>query len=459
MFKNPITMMKRLFPLAALFLVACASTDYRYDDDYYYSDDYYGYDSYDPYYGYGSDYSSAGGGVYYNNYNYYPDRWGISYSTVYYSPYRYPRAGFYYSSSRCGWGWYYDCYPGYGFYYNSWPRYGFGWGLGLSYNHYSTHYYNHYGWYNNWRYHSYNPYRYGSRYDSNYPSNRGYYSARNEARRLGERQRSNIYKDQSNNSLRNNSIRQSAPSRRPVNRQRSSGPRYQNSSPRYKDNNRFDSSSPLPNRNRSSSIRGSHSEARRSTYNTNANNQKPAAVNDQRGESAASELIRQRYENNRITDRQQKPAMISTRNSAATNRTNSRSRSTYSNAGSGGINQLSATSSNQRPVNRVTESRSRQETSANHRPVLRSQPDQNRIHNRTYAQPSRSNQTVRTMPVRPPVNTAPRQQTRPVMPRTTKPAPQNYSKPAVAAPKTHSRPSHSQNRSRNRSSSRQRDPN
>src|SRR5690554_6126575 len=225
-------MIKRILPFAVLFLAGCASTDYR--DDYYYGDEYYSTtDSYDPYYGYGnSGYSTAGSGVYYNNYNYYPDRWGMSYSNVYYSPYRYPRVGFYYSSINCGYGWYGSCYPinRTSFYYNTWPSYGYGWGLGLSFNnYYSYRYYDNYYWYNYWRNRDYNPYRPVNRYNSNYPTNRGYYSTRNEVGRVVDRNRSTQYKSQQERNSRYGNYQRSEPARRPENRQRTPTNHYKSS--------------------------------------------------------------------------------------------------------------------------------------------------------------------------------------------------------------------------------------
>lgn len=445
MIKKPTTLMKRFAPLAALFLVACASTDYRYDDDYYYSDSYYGTaDGYDPYYGYGSDYSSAGGGVYYNNYNYYPDRWGISYSSVYYSPYRYPRVGFYYSSSRCGYGWYYDCYPGYGFYYNSWPSYGFGWGLGLSYSRYSYRYYDNYWWYNHWRNRSYDPYRYRSRYNSTYPTNRGYYSARNEARRLTDRQRSSQYKGQ-HNSGRYNNTRETVPSRRPVNRQRSSGSRYQNVSPRYKGNSRSNQSSQLPSRSRSSSIRGSHNDSRQNSQNLRTNYQKPMATSERSTDTAASQLIRQRYQNNlnqrKEANRQNKPVASSLRGANRTTVTNTRqipARSLYNS------NQRQQTERRQ-AINQQ-DSRQAQADRFQQPGTTRNMTPSN--HNR----PQRVTQP-RVMPTRPVVNQPPRQSTPPPVTQRTKPVTRANTKPKTTAPKVRA------HRSERRSSSRQRDPN
>ena len=137
-------MMKFLIPFLTLFLASCGVHNHRYDtqQDVYYEDDYYAYDNYDPYYGYGSsEYSTAGDGVYYNNYNYYPDRWGVTYSNVNYSPYRYPRVGFYlssgyncgysYWSTRCSSGFYGSSFYGSSYYGSGFgPYYGFGLGFG-----------------------------------------------------------------------------------------------------------------------------------------------------------------------------------------------------------------------------------------------------------------------------------------------------------------------------------------
>lgn len=136
-----------------LFFSGCANHYQRYgdNDDIYYEEDYYGYDSYqEPYYGY----IDNGSDVYYANYNYYPDRWGVSYSSSYYSPYRYPRLGFYYSGVTCPsyyWSWGCGNSWGLGFhntYYNyySYPRY-----HGLTYNYYDRHYW--YNYYRNRTYH------------------------------------------------------------------------------------------------------------------------------------------------------------------------------------------------------------------------------------------------------------------------------------------------------------------
>lgn len=184
--------MKLLIPILTLFLSACSVHNHRYDaeQDAYYEEDYYAYDNYDPYYGYGSsEYSYAGDGVYYNNYNYYPDRWGVTYSNVYYSPFRYPRVGFYYSSiNHCGYSyWSRRCFPSYwpGYLYSSawWPSFGFGIG-------YSSYYYDNYWWYNHWR----NRNNYYDNYHYK-PTQSGYYSARNEARRLNNNRHYSRYKE------------------------------------------------------------------------------------------------------------------------------------------------------------------------------------------------------------------------------------------------------------------------
>ena len=167
--------MKLMIPILTLFLVSCGVHNHRYnaEEDVYYQEDYYAYDNYDPYYGYGSgEYSTTGDGVYYNNYNYYPDRWGITYSNVYYSPYRYPRVGFYFSSSyNCGYSYWSNwCSPWYRSPFHWGYHYGWSsWGIGLGY---SGYYYDNYWWYNHWRNRTYHHPR------------TGYYSARNEVRRL-----------------------------------------------------------------------------------------------------------------------------------------------------------------------------------------------------------------------------------------------------------------------------------
>lgn len=149
--------------MAGLVLTACTN-NHSYHDSYrgdgYYTSDY------DAYYGYGDSlgYSTDGSGVYYNNYNYYPDRWGINYSVNYYSPYRYPRIGFYYNDCYY---WSFNCFNGWGS--SLWlaPIWG-----------YSSWYYNDYWWYNHWRHRNYH---HTPRY--------GRYSARREAQRLANRTR------------------------------------------------------------------------------------------------------------------------------------------------------------------------------------------------------------------------------------------------------------------------------
>ncbi len=218
--------MKRLLPLITIFLASCGVHNHRYaDDEVYYQDNYYAYDNYDPYYGYGtSAYSTAGDGVYYNNYNYYPDRWGVTYSNVNYSPFRYPRVGFYFSSGHnCGYSyWSTWCssnywpssYYGSSYYASSWwPSYGFG----LSY---SSYYNDNYWWYNHWR---------NRNYYHNRPTQHGYYSARNEARRLSNGRYNSRYKyQQPRNNQRNGYYNRSNPNG--VSRSRSTGNRVINRS-------------------------------------------------------------------------------------------------------------------------------------------------------------------------------------------------------------------------------------
>lgn len=187
--------MKVLIPFLALFLASCSTYNHRYDadQDAYYHDDYYAYDNYDPYYGYGSgQYSTSGDGIYYNNYNYYPDRWGMTYSNVYYSPYRFPRVGFYYSSAyNCGYSyWSTWCSPfnhGHS-YYSGW---GSAWSFGIGFNNFYDDYY----WYNHWRNRTYNHHN---------PSTRGYYSARNELTRLTNNQHRSRNKNTRENRYNNN---------------------------------------------------------------------------------------------------------------------------------------------------------------------------------------------------------------------------------------------------------------
>ena len=214
-----------------LFLASCGVHHHRYDaaEDTYYQDDYYAYGEYDTY---DDTYSYGGDGVYYNNYNYYPDRWGMNYSDVHYSPYRYPRVGFYFSSSNtCGYSYWSNwCTPGiwphygYGYYANSWwPSYVFGFS--------TAYHYNNLWWYNHWRHRN---------YQHNRPSRHGYNSARNEVRRLSH----NRYGYKQHSQYRNSS--------RPANRSRDTGLRYRNdgyrSRPSLSTPNRSRSAQPVQNR-------------------------------------------------------------------------------------------------------------------------------------------------------------------------------------------------------------------
>ncbi len=320
------TMIKIILPFAILFLASCASTDYR--DDYYYGDEYYSTtDSYDPYYGYGnSGYSTAGSGVYYNNYNYYPDRWGMSYSDVYYSPYRYPRVGFYYSAAYCGYGWYGSCYPANrtSFYYNTWPSYGFGWGLGFSFNNYSNYrYYDNNYWYNYSRNRVYSPYYPNNRYDSRYPTNQGYYSTRNEVGRIADRNRSNQYKGQQDSNNRYGNTQRTEPARRPTNRQRTPTNRNNTTTPRTKNNERSNQQLNVPSRSRST----------QGSQETNLRSQQPRIDGiDQSSSSAANQLLQQRQQstqrnseqvrsNNNINSRYQMPDRVTTTRVAPTRET------------------------------------------------------------------------------------------------------------------------------------------
>ncbi len=149
--------------LSVLVLAGCTN-NHSYHDSYR-GDGYYASD-YDAYYGYGDSYgySTDGSGIYYNNYNYYPDRWGINYSVNYYSPYRYPRIGFYFNDCYY---WTFNCHYSWGGGYWLAPVWGF-----------SSWYYNDYWWYNHWRHRNYH---HTPRY--------GRYSARREAQRLANRTR------------------------------------------------------------------------------------------------------------------------------------------------------------------------------------------------------------------------------------------------------------------------------
>ncbi|WP_154224114.1 hypothetical protein [Marinicella rhabdoformis] len=175
--------MKKIIPFLSLFLASCATYHtHHVEDDYY--DDY------------------EGHVAYINSYNYYPDRWGINYSSAYYSPYRYPRIGFYYNDC---FSWTWGCY-GYGSFntWSSWSPWYYG---GIAY---STWHYDDYWWYNHWR--NRNHPRYGGRNDS-----------RREVLRLADRQRGRGYK---NNNTRRNTVNRNRVSRersrynKPVRQQR-----------------------------------------------------------------------------------------------------------------------------------------------------------------------------------------------------------------------------------------------
>ena len=107
--------MKKLIAIASIFMLlqGCATyyPQYGQYDDVYYEDDYYANDYYGNGY-YADDYYAS---------NYYPDRWGVNYSDVYYSPYRYPRVGFYN---------HYSSYPN--SYWGSYSPWGYGYGNGIS---------------------------------------------------------------------------------------------------------------------------------------------------------------------------------------------------------------------------------------------------------------------------------------------------------------------------------------
>ena len=167
------------------------------------------------------DYSTTGDGVYYSNYNYYPDRWGVTYSNVYYSPFRYPRVGFYFSSGhQCGYS-YWSTWCGYshwpaGYRYSSWwPS----WGYGLVY----ASYYDNYWWYNHWRNRNYEHYR---------PGRHGYNKARNEAVRLQRNNRYYRYNNRAHNNSANRGSYQRPNNRGTVDRSRNTGNRgtYRNRS-------------------------------------------------------------------------------------------------------------------------------------------------------------------------------------------------------------------------------------
>ncbi|TDR23616.1 hypothetical protein [Marinicella litoralis] len=273
--------MKILLPFLTLFLASCGVHHHRYDaeQDTYYQDDYYAYDNYDPYYGYGSaEYSSAGDGVYYNNYNYYPDRWGVNYSNVYYSPYRYPRVGFYYSSiNNCGYSyWSTWCSPG------AWPSsyYSNGWwpsfGFGLSYSVGYSGYYDNYWWYNHYRHRNYN---------HNRPTQRGYYSARNETRRLANSRYHNQSKKPNHNRYGNKP--------QAVNRARNSSNRPVNRAPNRSNSNSRQRSSTVNNRARQEAAVINHSN-----QNRVQNNDYQSARSQVVYRSSSSQLLQQNSQNN-----------------------------------------------------------------------------------------------------------------------------------------------------------------
>ena len=161
--------MKKIISLFGLILIlqGCSSSYHRYSDyDDIYYDDYY----YDTYY-YDDDYYS---------YNYYPDRWGMNYSNVYYSPYRYPRVGFYnhyYYSPNSYWG----SYSPWGGYY---AGINYGWSLGFGYT------WSNYHWHSSY-YHPYSSYYYSSYWDRYWNNHytRRHITARNEVARLAARNR------------------------------------------------------------------------------------------------------------------------------------------------------------------------------------------------------------------------------------------------------------------------------
>jgi len=288
---------KVLVPLLTLFLVSCGVHNHRYDtnQDVYYQDDYY---AYDPYYGYGSsDYTDVGDGVYYNNYNYYPDRWGVTYSSDNFSPYRYPRVGFYFSSgSHCSYSyWSTWCSSGYwpSSYYSS-SYYGVGWwpsyGFGLSY---SSYYYDNYWWYNHWR---------NRNYYHNSPNQYRHYSARSEAVRLANRnsysKKSNRYKTSSPSGYinRNNKVDRSRSSSRPVYR----APNRQ-STPQKRTNQ-------TPQRSRQEAIilNPSSNRYKRVVDGSNVSNKRVGYTND------LQQTIRKDYNNKATINsryRQQKPTV------------------------------------------------------------------------------------------------------------------------------------------------------
>ena len=309
--KNYAPNMKIIIPLMTLFLASCGVHNHRYDSgqDVYYEEDYYAYDNYDPYYGYGSsDYSTAGDGVYYNNYNYYPDRWGVTYSNVNYSPYRYPRVGFYFSSGyNCGYSyWSTRCSPsyfgsGYNHYVSSWwPSYGFG----LGYGGYGGYFASNYWWYNHWRNRNYYHQR---------PSARGYYSARNEAGRLINRR---YYSNSKNNQPRRNSTGNHS-SRNAVYRGRSTGNRSANRTSGNRAINRSAgsrsnrNSRPVQRGRQEAAIRSNDSNYRQSNGEINSSRQAVTSqLNSGRLQNNSRENHVPRKIPNNNGNRYQKPALV-----------------------------------------------------------------------------------------------------------------------------------------------------
>ena len=289
--KNRVFNMKALIPFLTFLLVGCGVHHHRYDadQDAYYQSDYYAYDNYDPYYGYGSnDYSVAGDGVYYNNYNYYPDRWGMTYSNAYYSPYRYPRVGFYYSSyDGCGYGYLWSNWCSFGHgpsaYYStySWlPTFGFG----LSF---SSYYYDNYWWYNHWRHRN---------YYHNTPTQHGYYSARNEVRRL------NTNRYQTNKAYRsgNRTGKYTNNNRRAVNRGRSSSNRPVNRSYQRSTTPRQSSQSNNRDRQQQASSGGRYNNS----YTPNHSSARSEAVRRSSGSSLQQQIRLNHAHSNAQTNNQ-----------------------------------------------------------------------------------------------------------------------------------------------------------
>jgi hypothetical protein len=306
---NRVPMMKTLIPFLSLFLASCGVHNHRYDSeqDAYYQNDYYAYDNYDPYYGYGSSgYSTTGDGVYYNDYNYYPDRWGVNYSNVYYSPYRYPRVGFYFSSGYgCGYSyWSNGCssryWPSSYYVYNSWPSYGFGFS-------YSSYYYDNNWWYNHWRHRNYEHYR---------PTQTGFYSARNEALRLNNSRYYNSHKYNQRNNRYNNTYRNNPTA---VNRGRSSSNRPVNRSNNRTNNSNKPSRAAKPvQRGRQEAVQNNQ-RYNQIRANDSVRSQATARSSSQGLQSRINEdYVQRNYQNNRYQS--QKPTQTASNSSMQTNR-------------------------------------------------------------------------------------------------------------------------------------------